>query len=104
MPNRKAKHDIAPTLRGAFLKGLKQYCDKRKITLAEAMAEWIEEDWEAVLKVMGKYAVQEKNTTVKATGTVKHEHTHVALSEIDGWLEGFGAQKKDSNTKKALPN
>lgn len=88
----KAKHDVAPIIRAAFIRGLGIYCRERGKTTSEVMAEWIAEDWKAVLNAVGKYTVREN--TVSGQINHDHKHTHGTVSESAEWIErtlGTGA-------------
>ena len=93
---RKAKHDIAPAIRAAFLKGFDKYCREKGITYSDAMKEMIQaEGLGFALDRVSKFAVREN--TVKGTVDHAHKHTHIAVSEVNNWLKQFAGQSEDSN-------
>lgn len=74
----KAKHDVAPTVRASFLKGLEKYCRKRGITYSDAMAEMIEaEGLGYALDKVSKFTVREQTTTAKVT------HVHKQPTDLE---------------------
>ena len=95
---RKAKHDIAPAIRAAFLKGFEKYCRSKGMTYSDAMKEMIEQEGLGfALDRVSKFAVREN--TVKGTVEHDHKHTHVAVSEVNDWLKQFAGQSEDSDVK-----
>lgn len=88
----KAKSDIAPVLRTAFLAALDIVKDKRGLTLPELMADLIEQEGLlAVMDRMSKFAIKEKNvnTSVDVSGRI----THVGLSRTDELLAEIAARR-----------
>jgi len=88
----KAKHDIAPTIRGAFLKGLGIVETRTKKTFSDLMADWIEADGLGpVLQAVSKYTVREQHSSkdVNLNGNVTHNHLTTAIPEIDTRITGL---------------
>ena len=70
------KHPVAPTIRGAFLKGVGIVADKRNLTFSELMAEEIEEHGLLqVLQTVSKF--QERVGTINTNVTATHQHSGI---------------------------
>ena len=105
--SRKAKHDIAPSIRAAFLKGFEKFCREKGITYSDAMCELIKaEGLGYVLDRVSKFAPREKTVSgnVNHEHNHEHKHTHVAVSEVNDWISQFNEQPEDSDTKTPLPH
>lgn len=91
MPNRKGSHDIAPAIRHAFLEALKIKQRKTGKNFSEVMADWLDDDWRAVLNAVSKFTVQEK----RISATHEHNHKHVTVSESSKLItEALGVGKE----------
>lgn len=101
---RKAKHDIAPMLRHAFIKGMAKVARDRGLTVPELMAVWIKEDWKAVLTAMGRYTVREATVTGKVEHDHKHQHTHESVSDTAAWVAGFVGDGPEEQAPESLPH
>jgi hypothetical protein len=66
---RKGKPNIAPAMRAAFLTAVKRLKDEQGKSLPDLMAEWLEKDPIAMLKVISKFLPRE------ARVREKHNHT-----------------------------
>lgn len=85
---RKAKHDIAPVVRSAFLRGFEKYCEEKGITRSDAMMQLIkDEGLLPVLNAVSKYAVRES----EVRGSVDHNHRHSveSVSDTNQWISGL---------------
>lgn len=82
---KRAKHDISPGIRGAFVDALKKYQEKTGKGFSDIMLEMLEENPLELLKVMSKFTVREANVSVR--GKVEHEHAHKMVSETQQWID-----------------
>lgn len=105
--SRKAKHDIAPLIRGGFRRGLQKYMRKHGKTMSDVFMDWIETDGiGAVIKTIAPYNVRE----ARLEGAVKHDHAHtvdVTISQVNEFIAGLTedtGQLEDSDTTTALPH
>ena len=81
----KAKHDIAPLIRGGFRRGLMKYMSKHNKTLSDVFTDWIETDGIGnVIRSLSPYNVREARLEKKVNH--EHKHTHEGLSETLGWV------------------
>ena len=78
------KHDIAPTIRGTFMEGLRKICRKRGILLSDYFAEWIEEDGLTVtLPILSRFTPTES----KLDANVNHSGLVGVLSGLAPVIE-----------------
>ena len=82
----KAKHDIAPVIRGAFLNALALIEKDTGKTFPEMMRDCIEDHGLlAVMDKVSKYTVREKNTTLETKPTIES----VSAIVVDEWIKSF---------------
>lgn len=87
--SRKAKHDVAPMVRGAFIAALERIKQEDGKTFSEIIADWLRVDPAGVLNAVSKFTVREANVKGKVdhdhTGTVIHKHEEVDVTKA--WIE-----------------
>ena len=93
-------------MRHAFIKGIGIVARRAGKTVPELMAEWIEEDWKAVITAMGKYTVRESAVTGKVEHEHKHDHAHRVepVTETGRWLAGLAGAGADSEMPESRPH
>ena len=69
MPNRKGKHDVAPLIRGAFIRCIARIADgeENEGALATLMEESLKDDFKGTLNVLSKFTVREKEVNKTVT-------------------------------------
>lgn len=90
--SRKAKHDIAPAMRAAFLEAIEKLKIKKGKTFSEIMADWLDEDPIAMMNAISKFTVRENHNT----GSVTIEHSYSDLeraNRLDALLESARARR-----------
>lgn len=97
--SRKGKHDIAPLVRAAFVRGFEKYCRKKGMTYSDAMQALIEEQGLGyVLDRVSRFTVREN--TVQ--GKIEHEHrrqpTDLELAQELAAILTSGQESSDSET------
>ena len=105
----KAKHDIAPLIRGGFRRGLMKYMSKHKKTLSDVFQDWIEADGIGnVIRSLSPYNVREARLEQKVNH--EHKHIHEGLSETLGWVTEMlggkeeGSPQESCETRPLLPD
>lgn len=100
MARTKSSHDIAPMIRGAFIRAAKGLEDDGK-PLSSVIRKCLEDNPLATLQAISKFIPREANIT----GTVAHDHkhTHEQLSETSTWIEqtilGIEASKAEESSQ-----
>lgn len=95
--SRKAKHDIAPVVRSAFLRALERIKEEDGKTFSEIIADWMRKDPGAVLNAVSKFTVREANVK----GQVSHDHSGTVVHKQEpadltkAWLEGVMQDEED---------
>jgi len=102
--NRRGRHDVAPVVRGAFLRALEQIKEEDGKTFSEIIADWLREDPGAVLNAVSKFTVREKEVSGNIQHDHDHTHIHYAVQEIEGWIAGAIAREEDSGSAPSLPH
>lgn len=98
---RSGTHDLAPRIRGAFIRAMESIETDTGKTFSQMMRECIEKDGLlAVLDRLAKYTVREN----KITGNINHKHTVKRLSETDSWLAAIIDTDEDSAPAESVPN
>ena len=101
--NRKAVHDISPTVRGAFIRAVARIGNgDGEGALADIIEKELINNPVQMLAVMARYLPQ------KFTGTVKHEHKHDhehrTVSDTAAFITEAIGEGTDSAHQKSLPH
>ena len=94
---KKASHDIAPTIRGAFIRAAKRLENDGK-PLSDILYDSLKEKPLETLNAISRFIIRESTVT----GNVKHDHkhTHEPISESSEWIAGLLGTTKSSAIKK----
>lgn len=100
--SRKGVTDIAPAIRGAFLKALEIHKERHNKTFPETMADWLEENPIALMNAVAKFTIQEKHVS----GNLKHDHTHKheGLQNADSRITDLLRQGETATNKAPKPH
>ena len=86
---RKAKYDIAPQIRAAFLAAIGELERRSGKTFAQMMAEWMQKDPIAVLNMVAKFTERESEINARERKCSKGD----GLPATDALLERFLEKK-----------
>lgn len=97
----KAKHDIAPLVRGAFHQAL-QHIERgddgeEKLTFSQIMAKCIRANPLATLQAVARFAPREQHVS----GSIKHQHsidTPDTIRAVDDFIAGYAAPRAIEGT------